>query len=549
MMHKALAFIFATIFATVVSAQTPSGGINGTVSGPSGGVVASAEVKAINDDTNSEATVTTAGDGRFSFQGLSAGSYTVTVTASGFADGEADNVEVTDGNISTVSLKLDAAEGAEPANGGQEANPAPAQQPQGTEQPAAAGMIDLGSPPLAPEEMNSVMTWIAAQVSAINLPYCYRQSYGNGAGEPYACRDGFDRNGLLCYPKCREGFAGNGPVCWGVCPEGSNDIGAFCQKGFGRKDASGACGPGFRVVGFRGGTGCMQVCPDGWNDTGSGCTKPSYGRGAGEPLAMGTCAPGLQKDPAGALCYPTCKADFHMVGPVCWQNCPSQQSFECGVGCSTTQKECVKGTFDMVLAPIELAASLIPYAGEIGGAAHGATAGAEAAAHAAELGADASRIAKAAAKLKDAYGEVKGSLKAVEGKIVDAVGGEDNMAKLMAVKKVGGKVYVAGNNTNKQMDLYSREYADNFDKLTSPEIAAQIDQRFGQVGAYQVKREWGVRHLLLALNSDGFATAVNQIGTLSAADFTGVLSVVSAYMKPVCANNTVFPAVSPLYSD
>ena len=81
------------------------------------------------------------------------------------------------------------------------------------------------------------------------------------------------------------------------------------------------------------------------------------------------CAPGLQKDPAGALCYPTCKDDFHMVGPVCWQNCPSQQPFECGVGCSTNQEKCATGTLNMVLTPIELAASLIPYAGEIAGAA------------------------------------------------------------------------------------------------------------------------------------------------------------------------------------
>ena len=91
-------------------------------------------------------------------------------------------------------------------------------------------MIDLGIAPLSPDEMNAVMTWIAAQVSAIELPYCYRQSYGNGAGEPYTCNAGYERNGLLCYPKCKDGFAGNGPVCWQVCPADFRDDGAYCGK-------------------------------------------------------------------------------------------------------------------------------------------------------------------------------------------------------------------------------------------------------------------------------------------------------------------------------
>jgi hypothetical protein len=40
-------------------------------------------------------------------------------------------------------------------------------------------MIDLGQPPLTPPEMNEVMNWIAVQVAALEIPYCWRQSYGN----------------------------------------------------------------------------------------------------------------------------------------------------------------------------------------------------------------------------------------------------------------------------------------------------------------------------------------------------------------------------------
>ena len=586
-MRKALGLVFVAIFASLVSAQAQTGAITGTVTDPDGGAVANAQVQAANEDTGLQYNVRTSGGGQYSFPNLPVGSYIVTVTAQGFEVDEEDDVPVEDSSVTSLPVSLDV-QGDGSATGNQGTAPAPAQaprQPAANPQPnntnpnnapgnqsAPPGMIDLGVAPLAPAEMNAVMTWIAAQVSAIDLPYCYRQSYGNGAGEPYTCRDGFDRNGLLCYPKCRDGYAGNGPVCWQVCPADFRDDGAYCGKpgSYGRgggyviwqgdqcnKDnpqgceQSGAlwypkCKPNFHAAGC---CVCSPDCPSSMNDIGVSCQKQSYGRGAGEPLAMGLCAPGLQKDPAGALCYPTCKADFHMVGPVCWQNCPSQQPFDCGVGCSTNQEKCATGTLDMVLAPIELAASLIPYAGEIAGAARGVTKGAETAAHVAETAAEAEKIAASASKLKLAYGAVTDVVKAAKGKVADAVGGEENLEKITMVGKVGGRVYVAASAVNKQIDLYSREYADNFDKLTSPAIAAQIDQRFGKDGAYQVKREWGVRHLFLMMNADGFVTATNQVNLASAIDVTGVSSVVAAYMKPICSNNTPFPAVHPLYAN
>src|SRR5271157_4761521 len=93
---------------------------------------------------------------------------------------------------------------------------------------APEDQIDWGAPPLSPAEMNAVMTWIATQTAPVNLPFCWRQSYGNDAGEPYACEAGLERNGLLCYPGCKPGFDGNGPVCWQSCPAGYKDTGADC---------------------------------------------------------------------------------------------------------------------------------------------------------------------------------------------------------------------------------------------------------------------------------------------------------------------------------
>jgi len=429
-------------------------------------------------------------------------------------------------------------------------------------------MIDWGTPPLDPTDMNAVMAWIAAQTAAINLPFCWRQSYGNGAGEPYTCPAGMERNGLLCYPTCKPGYAGNGPVCWQTCPAGFNDTGADCLKpsSYGRGagyviwdgdkcnrenpqgcEKSGAlwyprCKANFHAVGC---CVCSPDCPNGMSDIGVSCAKASYTRGAGQALAMGICRPGLQKDPSGALCYPTCKTNYHMVGPVCWQNCPVQQPTDCGAGCATDSKACASAVVNQVLAPIMLAASLIPIGGEIKDAAMAA----KGATTAAEAAAEASKLAQIGAKLKELYAPVKDLVTAAKGKLEDVVGGAENLQKIFAVGKFGGSVYTVANAANKQIDLYSREVADNFTDMTSVAINAQIDKSFSPAAAYQIKRQWGIRSMLMNMENDGFATAKNAVSAASAVDPTGILNCVSAYMQPICSNSVPFPVVHPLDSN
>jgi hypothetical protein len=452
-------------------------------------------------------------------------------------------------------------------------------------------MIDLGEPPLATAEMTQVMEWISVRVAALRVPFCWRQSYGNTAGEPYTCRPGLERIGLLCYPTCKPGFHhSTANLCTTDCPAGFTDIGAFCQKPapYGRGAGYGAyiqclppppgggarrfcapdpnarakncekdngagnceewgllfypkCKPGFHNVGAN---ICTPDCPEGFADTGTGCTKPVYGVGAGEGLDLGKCRPGLEKDPAGALCYPTCKKDYHMVGPVCWQNCPAQQPADCGAGCATKGGDCASAVANMVIAPIVAAISLATFGseGEIaGGVAHGAQL-------ATTTAIEAERIATVAARLKQAYGVIKETLAAVKGNIAELVGGPENLQKIQNMAKAGGKIYTISSKITKELDMFSKEFADNFDVLTSKEIAAEIDSRFGKDAAYQIKRQWGLSHLTLMLNADGFATATNTIGIVAAADPTGLVGVVAAYMHPICENNTPFPTVHPLYN-
>src|SRR5882762_7458282 len=97
------------VFAVLVVmgyAQTFRGAINGTVSDPSGAMVAGASVRTTNVATGVTLTTTTTSDGQFAFQDIPLGTYKIVVTASGFSSVTTDNVSVTAGAVYTLPVKL-----------------------------------------------------------------------------------------------------------------------------------------------------------------------------------------------------------------------------------------------------------------------------------------------------------------------------------------------------------------------------------------------------------------------------------------------------------
>lgn len=92
-----------------LTAQTYRGSINGTVVDTSGASVPSASVVATDVDTNATISSTSSSGGEFLFGDLPLGTYTVTVTASGFATAKYDKVTVSAGVIYTLPVKLSVA--------------------------------------------------------------------------------------------------------------------------------------------------------------------------------------------------------------------------------------------------------------------------------------------------------------------------------------------------------------------------------------------------------------------------------------------------------
>jgi hypothetical protein len=122
MSHRATRSVFAALLLAIAAVfalpgtafgQTFRGGISGTVVDQSGAVVPGAQITLAEaaTDTSYKAVSSTAGE--FAFTNLPVGTYTVSVTASGFKSEKVDKVPVTAGGTYTLPIKLSIASAGE----------------------------------------------------------------------------------------------------------------------------------------------------------------------------------------------------------------------------------------------------------------------------------------------------------------------------------------------------------------------------------------------------------------------------------------------------
>jgi hypothetical protein len=97
--------VFLTLIPAAV-AQTYRGSINGTVVDHTGGIIVKATVVATNVGTGVATTSVTSSGGDFLFSDLPLGSYSVTVTASGFSTAKIDGIPVSAGVVYTLPVTL-----------------------------------------------------------------------------------------------------------------------------------------------------------------------------------------------------------------------------------------------------------------------------------------------------------------------------------------------------------------------------------------------------------------------------------------------------------
>ncbi len=99
-----VAFLF--ILNLPLLAQLTSGNVTGTVYDPTGATVPNATIVAKNNATGVETTTTGAGAGGYRFENLPVGTYTITVTAPGFAKAEIGNIRIELNQTVTTNVTL-----------------------------------------------------------------------------------------------------------------------------------------------------------------------------------------------------------------------------------------------------------------------------------------------------------------------------------------------------------------------------------------------------------------------------------------------------------
>lgn len=99
-------FLLLLLFSSVVLAQETTGGLQGTVRDPAGAVVPNASVEVTSSALVSPKRIVTDNGGYYRFVNLPPGTYTLTVSASGFSKLKRDGIVLQVGRIPTIELAL-----------------------------------------------------------------------------------------------------------------------------------------------------------------------------------------------------------------------------------------------------------------------------------------------------------------------------------------------------------------------------------------------------------------------------------------------------------
>jgi hypothetical protein len=416
-------------------------------------------------------------------------------------------------------------------------------------------------PDIPQSEVNDVMNWIKYETTKLKFPFCYRQSYTRDAGSAVnTCPPGTVKEGALCYSTCPSGYSGALEFCYQNCPSGFTNDGLYCRKpasynpiNVGRiteKECEGAdknyyntscykeaglwypaCKSGFHNVGA---LVCSPNCPPGFgDDIGVSCRKKTTNR----TTSVMKCQTGKELD--GALCYDPCKADYHGVGPVCWQNCDVGTS-NCASGCAGSKYACVATTIDMVLSVAVVAANIATL-----GMATGPTAAGQTAVKVAgKTYSASSKIGKAFLKAIDILQSVDPKGLAKNATIIQRIQFAKFGTKFKGIKTAGKFTW----STYSAVSDFQNEMEADFINQTSAEINAKINSTFTDPATQSyLKRYWGLIRLSEMSKEIGFEIGQIVLSFVSIVDISGVTGIVSAYMHPTCPDIVRFPELSQVY--
>jgi len=465
--------------------------------------------------------------------------------------------------------------------------------------------LDDTIPDMTSTELKAAMTWIKQKTLESKVTFCWKDSYGRGAGSlPGRLAD--------CPPDWRNVAGGCLLDAWSIAAssitatcgkdsEGLTNMGLTCQKWsipmgtWGPEKMNCDKYPGYFKSSIT--QKCHKICDEyektythpvvgtfrsQFTSTGETCyrgpwtrydiftcrpdeisfrdrcyTKSTGKKGkAGDPLS---CNEETTEDFDNGLCYLKCRPGYRGIGPVCWQDCAGLVDSDCAMGCALNTTVCLTAIKEQVLGPIILAANIVITVLTMG-ASTAAVAGGKAAATSFQVGI---KMADGTVKTLSASTKIgEYALKAVTKlqnvkKTVQIGGTVTKWTKIQKVimkgKEIGSKVYKYYKNVQsinatvyEEVTKYQNAVGDEFAEQTSKEIDAAVNYRYGAGSALArfVKKSWSDIMLQEMSVAMGAETAANAMSIAAAVDPTGVLDVVNAYNKPKCVPIDPMPCSS-----
>jgi hypothetical protein len=178
----ALVVFIVLLLVAAASAQTGNGGLQGTVTDPSGAAVTNATVVIVTPDGQSKS-ATTSRTGFYEIKGLAPGTYTVTASAPGFAAYAQDGVQIASGQTQTTNITFSIEVEKEKINVQDQGTTV------GTDPSANAGAIilrgeDLDALPDDPDELQTDLEALAGPSAGPNGGQMYIDGFTAGQLPP-----------------------------------------------------------------------------------------------------------------------------------------------------------------------------------------------------------------------------------------------------------------------------------------------------------------------------------------------------------------------------
>lgn len=385
----------------------------------------------------------------------------------------------------------------------------------------------LPSPFLSDSDKAAVLAWIARETAAAKSPYCYRPTYGRGAGT-IPSEAGSDRIkiGALSYSQCPVNTKRVGFDCHSICPNDMRDDGLFCRiSEYGR-------GAGYvkrsiceRNAGNWGTSECDKYgllfypkCRSGYSAFGSNICRPNQpdcnalGLGGrfdlscakrvfvGDPKPL-VCS--SEKENDAGLCYPTCRNEWTGEGPVCWQNC-APGTFTCFAGCAKDARACtqyVSGTYKATQA-----------------------------------------LAVNSALLYMSLGTSKGRLTDTEQALEFAL---DSIQTYQAQYEVGRNMEGYAKSVNTRLSTFTSAFESQMEEVTSKYVVDSLHSKFGEQGFVWIAKEYAKSQLQVVMSTRKIAEKT-ILSLAPVIDPIGVIDVVEAFKYPICDRDMPFPSVTIL---